>query len=254
VFRIGFHDSGRMDHRINGKAAVSLPDRAILHAPGQELRVESEPFRMLFLALHGDMVRRAMKRHFALIPPIETWATEFPLYAAAAAAALKSLCRWTAAELERPGSVLLTSPRAAASLERSLLALLLEAMEAQHPAGDTQVRDLAVCQVHRIEEWMDAHLTDPVGIEDLAVVVGAGPRSLQRAFRRLRGCSPMQAFQQRRLELAKRMLEAATPATTVTEVATECGFFHLGRFSDRYRQAFGELPSLTLARRRKAAD
>jgi AraC-like DNA-binding protein len=50
------------------------------------------------------------------------------------------------------------------------------------------------------------------------------------------------------------MLEAATPAATVTEVATECGFFHLGRFSARYRQAFGEVPSSTLARRRRAAE
>jgi transcriptional regulator GlxA family with amidase domain len=35
----------------------------------------------------------------------------------------------------------------------------------------------------------------------------------------------------------------------VTEVATEAGFFQFSRFAQRYRQAYGELPSATLARK-----
>jgi AraC-like DNA-binding protein len=205
---------------------------------------------MLFLALPADTVQAALNSRFTSVPPFETWATEFPLDTSAAAA-LASLCLWTAGELERPGSFLLSAPRAMASLERTVLAFFVEALEERYPGIDRATPDLAEKQVRMIEEWMDAHLTDIVGVEQLAAVVGTVPRSVQRTFRRLRGCTPMQAFLRRRLELAKRLLEDGILDRTVTDVATECGFFHLGRFSARYRALFGETPSATLARRRR---
>ena len=53
----------------------------------------------------------------------------------------------------------------------------------------------------------------------------------------------------RRLERAHTQL-SATPQRSVAEVALECGFEHLGRFSGAYRQRFGESPSETLRRAR----
>ena len=59
----------------------------------------------------------------------------------------------------------------------------------------------------------------------------------------------MAYLKQKRLEAARRTLLAASPLTTsVTEVATQWGFFHLGRFARDYSQLFGELPSETLKR------
>jgi AraC-like DNA-binding protein len=39
---------------------------------------------------------------------------------------------------------------------------------------------------------------------------------------------------------------AATPGTSVEQVARRWGFTHLGRFAHDYRVAFGQLPSATL--------
>jgi transcriptional regulator GlxA family with amidase domain len=61
----------------------------------------------------------------------------------------------------------------------------------------------------------------------------------------------MEALARRRLEAARDALRVASPQTTVTQVAADCGFFHFGRFAFHYRRAFGETPSATLARARQ---
>jgi AraC family transcriptional regulator, ethanolamine operon transcriptional activator len=53
----------------------------------------------------------------------------------------------------------------------------------------------------------------------------------------------------RRMYLARRALrEAATDATSVTDIATRYGFWQLGRFAVEYQGLFGESPSATLRR------
>lgn len=46
----------------------------------------------------------------------------------------------------------------------------------------------------------------------------------------------------------RKLLRCDATETTVTEVATEHGFWELGRFSCDYRALFGETPSATLHR------
>ena len=53
----------------------------------------------------------------------------------------------------------------------------------------------------------------------------------------------------RRMHLARRaLLGADAQATTVTTIATDLGFWELGRFSVDYRMLFGESPSASLRR------
>lgn len=71
--------------------------------------------------------------------------------------------------------------------------------------------------------------------------------TLQRFFMEWFGISPSRYLLIKRLYLARRRLLSGD-FTSVTDVATSCGFWELGRFSVRYRAQFGETPSETLRR------
>jgi transcriptional regulator GlxA family with amidase domain len=60
----------------------------------------------------------------------------------------------------------------------------------------------------------------------------------------------MSALRGTRLEIARQRIMRAAENETITGIAMECGFFHLGRFSSAYSQAFGEAPSQTMRRSR----
>jgi AraC-like DNA-binding protein len=246
TYHFGIHLSGYSSHKMNGYEALLSPDIAGLQAPGQELKFDTQPFRALLLNLDGDFVEPALRRRLGRVPPFEEWAREFAI-GPGPSACLKSLCQWTAYELDQPDSWLLKSQRTAGGLEKVLRTLFLDCLEQKRPTGKRRENAAANRQVRRVEEWLDAHYADAVSIDDLAEVAGVSVRSLQAAFRLARERTPMQALHERRLRAAREALRAPEPGTTVTRVAMDCGFFHLGRFAQAYRQAFGESPSETLA-------
>ncbi len=247
TFRVTLHESGRINHWIDGRLAVSTPKRAVVHAPGQELRLEIEPFRLLILSFDETTVMRALQARSERLPPVGGWPHEFALDTPAGTA-LRALCRWTAHEIDRPASGSLRSKRAKLCLERTLLTLLLDCLDGPSPAAGDRGDDLSAARVRQIEDWVAANVGEPIGVEDLARVAGVSVRSLQVACRRVKGCTPMQLVMRQRLEAARDALIKAAPGSRVTSVAADCGFFNFGRFAANYRTAFGESPSQTLVR------
>ena len=147
-------------------------------------------------------------------------------------------------ELEGTGAFL-RSPAATAELEESLLAMLLSAWL----LDVDKERDAAPCCLQRAEDYIDARLSDPLLVADIAAAAGTSVSTLNRAFRKRHGIGPKSFLRKRRLEALQRELLAASPLeTTVTELAMRYGLFQLGHFARDYRTAFGELPSQTLRR------
>lgn len=94
-----------------------------------------------------------------------------------------------------------------------------------------------------IQENADAD----IGLDDIAAAVNVSPRSVQYAFRRNLGTTPLEYLRRVRLDRAHRDLKAADPANdTVTAIAGRWGFSHAGRFSLAYKAVFGTAPSHTL--------
>jgi transcriptional regulator GlxA family with amidase domain len=160
------------------------------------------------------------------------------------------MARWFCQELERPGSPLAGTGKPRFHAERMLLATFIECLAQSIPQNGEVASELGEYQVRRAEEWIAQHATEAIGVEEIANAVGVGVRSLQRTFQRVRGYSPLKATQLHRLSRTREALLQATPdAATVTSIASEFGFFELGRFVQQYRAHFGENPSETLSRR-----
>ena len=86
--------------------------------------------------------------------------------------------------------------------------------------------------------------TDLRGIQQVASDLGVTTRTLNVVCHRHRGVAPMTLVRNLRLDAARQRLLSGLPVS-ITEVAMEYGFGHLGRFSAYYRERFGELPKQT---------
>jgi AraC-like DNA-binding protein len=100
--------------------------------------------------------------------------------------------------------------------------------------------------VKRAEEYMEAHLTDSIKIADLLSICKCSRSALFSAFQTKRGYSPMEFIIERRLQRARKMLQEGKSCESVSSIAMESGFTHLGRFSLTYKKRFGESPRETI--------
>jgi AraC-like DNA-binding protein len=101
--------------------------------------------------------------------------------------------------------------------------------------------------VHRLDEFLQAHFDEPIYMSQLCDVTGVSERSLRNACYAVCGTSPKRYLTRRRMEAVRKALADAQPGeATVTRIATDYGFFELGRFAAVYSSLFGERPSQTL--------
>jgi AraC-like DNA-binding protein len=138
------------------------------------------------------------------------------------------------------------SPLVRARLGDTILYGILAGHPHNHSARLASHRAAEPAYVRRAAEYLDAHALDPIRLADLARIAGVGVRALQLGFQKYRRCTPMAFLRERRLQSARRRL-LAEAELTVTRVALDCGFEHVGRFSRQYSARFGESPSETRA-------
>jgi AraC family ethanolamine operon transcriptional activator len=104
--------------------------------------------------------------------------------------------------------------------------------------------------VDRIDQLIDFNPIDAAN-ERLADEVGVSVRTLQVASQSVCGLAFHRYSRLKRLWAVRRQLRTGAPGLTVKASALAHGFWHISQFTYAYRQAFGELPSVTLAHCRR---
>lgn len=104
--------------------------------------------------------------------------------------------------------------------------------------------------LQRACRYLKLHAREEVSVDTLAAVAGVSRFKLFAAFRDHLQTTPMNWARNLRLDAVREDLLAASDRRrlSVSAVALDWGFSHLGRFSSQYRERFGELPSATLER------
>ena len=140
-------------------------------------------------------------------------------------------------------------PEAARSLEQQLIHILVrcltEGVSVQMTSGGRR-HDMIVA---KFEEYLEANPNVPLYLPEICAAIGAAERTLRIACEEHLGMGPIRYLALRRMNLVRRaLLRAVSSTTTVTRIATDHGFWELGRFSVTYHAMFGETPSVTLHR------
>ena len=163
--------------------------------------------------------------------------------------ALQRYVRYLASELAH-GGPLRDSGHFARATEQSLLTLVIETLMAATDAKPPgRIAGPPLC-VRRAEQFIEHHLDEDIGIQDIVTSSGASLRTLYRCFEHARGVTPLGYLRERRLEEAHaELLHAAADQLRVSDVAFRWGFSHLSDFASRYRDKFGLLQSETLRQR-----
>jgi len=144
---------------------------------------------------------------------------------------------------------ILALPEVARALEQELIHLMIRCLTEGAPSGMTAGGRRHDTIVARFEEFLEANPDQPLYLTEICAAIGVAERTLRVACEEHLGMGPIRYLSLRRMHLARRALLRADPSTaTVTRLATDHGFWELGRFSVAYRVLFGETPSESLRR------
>lgn len=141
---------------------------------------------------------------------------------------------------------------ASSEVQRALKQTMIEAAAQSLEAAEIETKTLSQRShgiiMRRFRKLLEESPERPHYIPEVCATIGVPERSLRACFQVQLGMGPKQYLRLRRLHLARRALLRASHDYTVTAIAMQFGFWHLGRFSQAYQQVHGEQPSQTLAR------
>ena len=143
---------------------------------------------------------------------------------------------------------ILAQPEVARALEQELVSAMVCCLVADTVAETGRSLGRTPPIIRRLESLLEENEDRALYVAELCAAMNMTERMLRLHSAAHLGMSPYRYLWLRRMNLARRALAAAAPPMTVTEVATNFGFYELGRFSVTYRQLFGEMPSVTLRR------
>jgi AraC-like DNA-binding protein len=193
-----------------------------------------EMFASLSVAIVGRELRSSTPASITLTP--------------AAMVQLQSL-HTAAVLLAEKAPAVIAHPEAARGLEQALIESMINCLSDGEIHEDKTAWRQHSTIMRRFHRVVGQHLEEPLYVAELCREIGVSERSLRLCCQEHLGMGPKKYLLLRRIHLFRQALRESTPdQTTVTEIATQHGFWEFGRLAGEYKALFGELPSATLAR------
>ena len=142
-----------------------------------------------------------------------------------------------AQELEGPAS---QSKLYADSVARLLAVHLVRHHGTRHYRIPEYRGKLLPARLRLIQEYVQAHLDQPIRIEDLAAIACLSAYHFFRVFKHTTGLSPNQYVIKHRMDKAQQLLRHTQ--LSITQVAYEVGYQSLGHFTQLFQRFTGRSP------------
>ncbi|MFJ2081962.1 AraC family transcriptional regulator [Micromonospora chokoriensis] len=240
--------TGRAEIRDGREEARTGPGEVLLQRPGRPLVNIGQHFDLYSINLDLRSVTEAATERTGIDPGDFRFAAMTPV-----SQEMGQFWHHTAAHIYR----LLTGPaeplrnplviRAATDLAASA-ALAVFPNSAMSLSYQLEASPLPTGPVRRAVSFIETHAGEAITATQIAEAARVTPRTLQTAFRRHLGTTPMAYLRQARLDRSHQDLLDADPTQgdTVAAIAHRWGYLHPARFAADYRAVYGRSPTDTL--------
>lgn len=255
---IALRQRGRLDERVYGFAmalqdspnlffnAQRVPPHAIMCGKGDEVDLSTPPhFTLIAVVVDRSLLNPLWERMYQ--KPLAHW-LEKQLVLQTTAMKVQNLRDLQLTVLDQASAMAYRQhdPQALRQLRDDILMEWLEALPEQVDTSDLPNLERRKKLVNRACELMMGHADEPMSILEVCSHVGASRRKLNYCFQDVLGTTPIKYLRTLRLNSVRRSLRQACPGTTVQDLASHWGFWHLSQFAQDYKKLFGELPSTTI--------
>ena len=132
-------------------------------------------------------------------------------------------------------------------------ALLLSQEHNYTAALKMQAQQQEPLYIRKVKNFIIEHAHEEICAEDLQRLAGVSKSKLYDEFQQYYGTSPMAYLRKYRLQQIYKILSHANVNSklSISKLAYDWGFTHLSRFSQDYKEEFGEKPSETKLKNRQ---
>lgn len=234
--------AGSMKISAAGTKFSAVPGGAALIPAAMPMEFRATPIRCILLEIPASKLQRelcALGCKDGAIPPM-AWNP-----GAAGARDIAGTLEFVLEILSREDSGE-KSPVFLRHLESLAVGCLAEAVAARNGAS-LPAQHIGRVSPDEMREKIAGCLHSICTNEELSAYAGLTTRALQQLFLKHFNTTPTAYVHEQRLAEARKELRDPENKKTVTRVASDLEFHHLGRFAAGYRKKFGESPSETLA-------
>jgi len=132
------------------------------------------------------------------------------------------------------------------TLQDMVISLFIHTIEENKSNIEFKYKDSYLMALN-IRDYLIDHSESAVQMYELCELTGKSVRTIERVFKQVFSLSVREFQTYHRFSLIRQIL-LHDKHTSILNAAVKYGYMHMGRFSQKYKELFGELPSQTLRR------